>query len=278
MKARSIGGLIIGLVSALALGGNPAGAGTALGPEIVDQAGDANFANRNSGLLPALTINREEVPKELRQWPPESVVTPEDLKGADIRAMWFETAYNTVKETDDAGNITSVRYVPTALLVNIRTTEAPVPTFGPTLVFRLPARIASCEVWFEGIVSGPGSLPTDAAPQSARLRKLTSTANPCPGGNATMTAGFSISSQGNVLTMKYPFSALPYSSTNLVLDRDVVVKPQPATATTQPHVAGPNGLPNIDQTSKLAAKFRIGQDVPDNVNCVADPTNAACTA
>ena len=278
MKTRPITALAVGIVTVLALGGSPAGAGTEVGPEIVDQAGDANFANRNSGLVPAVTINRDEVPKDFRQLPPESVVTPEDIGGADIRAMWFETAYDTVRTTDEAGNVTAVQYVPTALLVKIRTTEPATPTFGPTLIFRLPAKIATCEVWFEAIVSGPASLPTDAGAQAARLRKLTSTANPCPGGNATMTAGFSLSSQGNVLTMKYPFSALPYSSTNVVLGKDVVVKPPPATSTTQPHVAGPNGLPNLDQTNKLEAQFRIGQDVPADVDCLADPNHTACAA
>lgn len=277
MKARSIGGLVVGLVASLALGGNPAGAGTALGPEIVDVAGDANFINSQG--------NFDDI----------HVPTPVSIAGADIRAIWFETTYDAVKDIDELGNVLAVRFVPTALLMKIQTEAPPRPTFGPTLLYRVQTKIAQCNATFEAIVRGPQSLPTDPA-ETARINKNSSA---CPGGSGVIAhPTFSLSSEGNVLVLRYPLSALPYSSTQLVLAPDVVVRPRPAPiiATvlgnqipdpSQPIpsvrtwfslVAASLTAPSIDETMPLGMQFRIGQDVPDNIDCFANPERAECVA
>ena len=251
MKTRSIGALIVGLVAALAVGGSPAGAGTQTGPEIVDQKGDANFINGNGVVLN------------------QSQVTPVDIGSADITKIWFETGYNTVTDVDETGTVTGVRHVPNALLVKIETAGPdPIrPSFGPTLIYRVPASILGCEVWFEAYVAGPASTPVDT-PQRADIRKLTAT---CPGGATTITQGFSLSSAGSVLTMRFPFSALPYSSTQIVLGKDVEIRPIASTPHVRTALGGAATAPEIDWTRSMPTKFRIGSDLPSPVDCIATP-------
>lgn len=259
MKTRSIAALIVGLVAVLALGGSPAGAGTAVGPEITDQAGDANFINGQGSIggFPTQT-------------------TPAAIDAADITGIWFETGYSTVKETDAVGNVTAVRYVPNALLVKIRTVAPPRPSFGPALIYRVPATIAGCEVWFQGWVGGPASTPLDL--DRADVRKITST---CPGGAATITSGaFSISSAGNDLILKYPFSALPIptGAAQIYLAKDVELRPPPTAPGVRTVIASAVTAPQIDDTRVLATKFRLGSDVPPDVDCTVTPAPAECTA
>ena len=248
MKTRSITALAVGLVAVLSLGGSPAGAGTELGPEIVDPAGDGNFTG---------------------------FVAPVHVDGADLRAIWFETGYHTVTETDESGNVTAVRHVPDALLVKIKTEGPPRPTFGPTLMVRVPAQIVGCEVWFQAIVRGPSSTPVEP-PEMASIRKITST---CPGGATSIppvtlpshtASPFGITFEGNVIVLRYPFSVLPYASNQIVLGKDVEIRP----IATKPHVAtylGAVTAPNVDDTAALATRFRIGSDLPRPVDCVATP-------
>ena len=251
MRTRSITALAVGLVAVLALGGSPAGAGTELGPEIVDQAGDANFINGNGFVL------------GLEQ------STPVDIGSADITKIWFETGYDTVTEVDESGTVTAVRHVPNALLVKIKTAGPdPIrPSFGPTLIYRVPAKILTCEVWFEAYVKGPASSPGDTA-ERADIRKPSATG--CPGGAQTLTAGFSLSSSGSVLTMKFPFSALPYASNQIVLGKDVEIRPIASTPHVRTAIVAATA-PEIDWTESLEAKFLIGSDVPQPVDCVTTP-------
>lgn len=261
MKARSVATLIVGLVVVLGLSGTQAGAGTSIGPEINDIAGDANFVN-GANFFYGLG---------------EFDTRPVSLGSADLRAIWFETAYNTVKDKDAEGKVTAVRHVPTALRVNFRTEEPPAPTFGPTLTFYVPVRIGTCLIDLAAHIEGPASSPVDGA-QGAEIYKYTG----CVGGAGVLShPTFSVKTAGNVVTAEYPFSALPYSSSQIVLGKDVEVRP--------PVDGNPGGVQNylswanfaltfVDEVPAFASKFLIGSDVPANINCLADPTNSACTS
>ena len=311
MKTKTIGGLILGLVASMALGGGQASAGTPSAPEIVDAGGDANFINTQGN------VTNQHRP------------TPGSVAGADIRAIWLETDYEREKVADEAGNTTKIRHVPTALEINIQTEAAPIPSFGPTLIYRVPTQIGRCNVSFEAIVRGPNSLAQDPA-QQVRIVKVWDSRgmspplfiNPtaCPGGTGTITnAAFSLTSSGNVLTMRFPFSALPYAPNQLALEKDVVIRRQPANLAYQPqcmqdligtgdlcffptaqvpsyqspnpHVkvftggtgASVNGFrpvdyPTIDETHPYQAQFRLGEDVPGDIDCTVVEPPAACTA
>lgn len=258
MKARSIAPLIVGLLAVLALGGSPAGAGTALGPEIHDQAGDAHFVNGGN-----IEYGFGELGPDTR---------PASIDSADVRAIWFETAYSTVKDRDEAGAVTAVRHVPTALTVSFRAEEAVSPTFGPAVTFYVPVRVGNCLIDLAAHVGG-----TDAD-SAAEIYKYTG----CPGGSGIVShKAFSLKMDGKVVSATFPFSALPYSSTQVVLAKDVVLKPPASgnTGGTQLYVSWANfAVTMVDEVPALAAKFRIGSDVPKNVDCLASPADAACLA
>jgi hypothetical protein len=261
MKTRSIAALIIGLVAVLALGGSPAGAGTSLGPEILDIAGDANFVN-GANFFWGLG---------------EFDTSPASLGGADLRAIWFETHYDTFKDRDAQGKITTVRHVPTGLQVKFRTQEPPAPTFGPTLTFYVDVMIGNCLVDLAAHVPGPASSPLDAD-QSAEIYKYTG----CVGGSGALSnPKFTVTISGNVVTAEFPFSVLPYSSTQIVLAKDVELR-APVDGNpggVQPYLAWSSAaLTFVDEAPPFAGKFRLGSDVPADIDCLATPGQSECTA
>lgn len=274
MKTRSIAAVSMGLVASLVLVGNPAGAGTSQNPEIVDPAGDANLINGQDAC--AATLNFFCSSEGLYDGPD---TRPASHDGSDLRAIWFETTYDTAKETDDLGNVTAVRYIPRALLVHIKTEGPAVPSPGPTLSYRVPATVGSCPLEFDAHVDGP--LTTGLEDSGATIYKWNSSPT-CPGGSGGIAhADFKLTTSGNVMTMRYPFSALPYSSTQLVLASDVVIKPRedflsPAVQTYVNWLGAYGGV--IDETHPYGMKFRIGQDVPANIDCIANPERAECVA
>lgn len=252
-KKISLTALAGGLALALTLGGAPAGAGTAQGPEIRDPAGDANFVN-GQGFFSGL----------------ERVGGPASIDSADIRAIWFETAHDPVPETDDFGNVT-VTYEPTALLVRIRTVAPASPPPTPAVMYRVQASIAGCEVWFQALLSNGQPLVS----QQANIRKLSG----CPGGSGTISSSeFGLTFEENVMTLRYPLSAFPYSSDQIVLAEDVEIRPSGG----RPHVREFSTafltFPVIDETVPLATKFRIGSDAPAPVDCSANPDHPDCQA
>lgn len=248
----------MGLVAALALGGSPAGAGTERGPEILDPTGDANAVNGQGFFL---------------GFP--SVSAPGNLEGADLEAIWLETVSDQVKEKDEAGSVKAVKHVAKALRITFQTAASPT-SVGTALQFQLPATVAGCTLIFRGYVAGP----TATVPSSADITK--SSAATCPGGSGTVASpAFSLKIVGNRTVLEYPFSALPYSSTQIVLAPDVEIRPRALPANVR-ILWGGIGVtafaPQIDETAPLAAKFRIGKDLPANIDCVANPTHALCAA
>jgi hypothetical protein len=174
-------------LTALALGALPATAGTQIKPELVDQAGDANFAN-SQGLGGIIGD--------------EAVVTPVQADSADLRAMWLETIFDETVTLDDEGNEV-VTKVATGLRWNVETTAPASPSFGPTVLFRMPITFSGCNAFLESQVRGPGSSPTDV--QRASLRLLT--ADACGGPARSLNTGFTQSFDGNVMRIEFPFSA-----------------------------------------------------------------------
>lgn len=233
------------------IAGSPAGAGTPEQPEIKDPAGDANAINGQGVLL-----GLEEGPD----------TRPASIDGADLRAIWVDTAYDVVKVRDAARNILEVQHLPFALRIHVRTEAPAAPSPGPTMVYRYPATIGGCDVFFQMWVSGPGSVPGDP-PQRVDIRRLTSS---CPGGATTMTSPtFTLSLDGNVATWQYPISTFPAL---LGVGREVAPDGNP-------HVRpllGAATAPEIDQTVQAESAFKIGSDVPPNIDCRQTPEHEKC--
>lgn len=234
------------------LAGGPAGAGTPEQPEITDPAGDGNGINGQGVLLGA-------------EAGPDS--RPFSIDGADLRAIWFQTAYDVIKVRDASKNLLEVQYRPYAFRIHIKTEATAAPSFGPTLVYRVPADLSGCGVFFQMWIRGPASVPQNDPPQRADIRKLDST---CPGGAATLApAGFSLSVQGQVATLEYSLSAAP----------TLIALGTPVAPDGNPHVRpllGAATVPVIDETVQAAGPFVIGSDVPKNVDCRATPDEPAC--
>jgi hypothetical protein len=195
-RARARLALSAALISLLVLGALPATAGTAAKPELSDQAGDANAINSQG--FGAIIGD-------------ESVVTPVQAASADLRAMWLETMFDEVPvlDEDDApvldedGNEV-VTKVATGLRWNVRTTAPASPSFGPTVLFRMPVTFNGCNAFLESQVRGPGSTPTDV--QRASLRLLT--ADACGGPARSLTSpSFTQTFTDDVMSVEFPFSA-----------------------------------------------------------------------
>ena len=191
---------------------------------------------------------------------------PASIDSADLLAMWMETDYDTVVERDGDDTIAAVRHEPIGLRVSIETTAPASPTFGPTVVFRVPAMVGGCGVFLQAYVSGPASAPTDT-PEQANMRKLD---EGCPGGAGTVSDGFDLEFDGNVMTLVYPFDApaaegLLVPGRQLMTDGDMHNRPLWVEAT----------APAIDEATGFWW-FRAGEDVPDDVDCAATPEADRC--
>lgn len=236
---------MLALAATLALG-PPGSAGTEASPEVVDIAGDANLVNgQNFG-----DINQS--------------TEPASIPSADLRAMWFETAYE--KRIETVGETRWVRYDPTALVLRIKTTAPSKPTIGPSVIFRYPALIGECSVFLEVWIKGSSEGAVDR--EYAAINRVSG----CPGG---VTPGFPVSVTGNVTTATFPFA-----QTAETLGDGMFVMPD---ATLRPHVRLVLGsgntycctIPVVDD-APVGAEFEIGPDVPADVSCADQPSHPDC--
>lgn len=251
---------LLPLVVLLLLPAAPLGASHA--PGFHDAAGDANFVNGQG--VPGSPVSDDG---------PDS--RPVSLSGADLVAATYETTFHTVEERDDLGNLVAVRHVPDGLLVRLRTAGPAAPSFGPTVSYALWVTVAGfCNLIFRMYTRGPLSA-ADEPPQRAELRTRSAG---CPEGPKTYTEGITLSFQGAVATMRFPFSALPQYllEDGWSIDADADGNGGQVASTHR----SPNGLllggPMIDLAAP-AGPFEIGSDVPPDIDCVATPTDPACT-
>ena len=249
--------LVIALVLALA----PASArgGTADDPEMQDVVGDANYLNSYNGWISD-----------------DSSTDPAQLAGADLVSAWYETEYAVVKRVDEDGSVRRVQYMPTGLLVRIETLEPSAPTFGPTLEYTIDAWLPSdgdCFLKFVMVTRGAASGVGDfEPPQGARLEATPG----CTGGFRTHTNGLTLTIDGALSTLHYPFSELPSG----LLDSGMDIGPRGNGAvlvrSIHPMLAGQRLAPVIDMGA-IAERFRIGSDVPADLECASAPSHPDCS-
>jgi hypothetical protein len=241
--------LILGLVASLSA--LPATAGTSADADITDVAGDANFFSS------AANDQRD--------------TTPVSWANGDLRDVWFETAYSTSKILDPStGAVSRVEYRPTALVVRIRT-EAPVRPLSPwsALRFKVNATLPACQATIELLVA------SGIAFDSAEIRPASPSTN-CGGDNGAgapiniIISPVKPTYDGAVSTLTFPLS---HSLISQVLTAGTALSQTKAqTIASPPSVTSPVAL---DQTA-AGRNFTIGQDVPPNIDCRADPTKAEC--
>jgi hypothetical protein len=226
---------------------------------VIDIAGDANGINSQD-------VGADEV----------SVATGAgSVASADIVSMWVETAYDKVLVT--GGSDVIVRYIPNALVLNVRTVGPAKPTLGPSVVFRLPFRSSptpnpTCFAFLDLRVTGsaPGAIGGDNA-------VLTRGDARCSGGTGPGLATFPLSYVGNVMRTVFPFDK---SNGMFSAGRTII-------GTTRPHVgllallevptacATKCSLGTLDE-ARVFPTFTIGSDVPADVNCTQQPDHPDC--
>ena len=237
-------GLVAGLVAALS--GIPATAGTSTDAEITDVAGDGNFIN-GQGAQPGHEIGPD--------------TRPASFDNVDLRAVWFETAYSTTKVRDAAGALLRVEHRPTALVIHVQT-QAPARPMSPfgTINYKVSTTLPGCKASFElDVFSTPS--------ERAVIRPLEGTS--CDPDGVITISPVAPTFEGSVSTMTFPLAdphVAPYTSAG--------------TAIAQPSAYAWAVLPSApgrraDETV-TGRDFTIGQDVPPDIDCSADPTNSEC--
>lgn len=235
------------------LSGIPATAGTSGDPEITDVAGDANFIN-GQGLQPG-----HEAGPDTR---------PASVDGSDLLAVWFETAYTTTKVLDPStGSVLRVEHRPTALLVHIRT-QAPVRPMTPWsgLRYKVQATLPECRASFELQIYA-----SNPALDHANLYVVTGqcgTHGPNTGPNIPVDPSF----DGNVSTVTFPFGP---EVSEIIWPGATIVQPEAHVFTERSVTAGGSDRVIPDQTAP-GRTFTVGQDVPPDIDCTADPGNTEC--
>ena len=237
-------GLVAGLVAALS--GIPASAGSSTAPDITDVAGDANFIN-GQGVQPG------------HEGGPDT--RPASFDNVDLRAVWFETAYTTTKVRDAAGNVLRVEHAPTALLVRVQT-QGPARPMSPwnQINYEVAATLPGCKASFRV------SLYSTTTPPRVTIRSLEGTS--C---GQEVASPVTPTFEGAVSTMTFPLAhpgVGPYISAG--------------TAIRQPAAVAAGLLPTVGSGGRrtdetvVGRDFTIGQDVPPDIDCSADPTNSKC--
>jgi hypothetical protein len=223
-------------------------------PHVTDRAGDANSIN-GQGLLGGGEIGND--------------TRPASIDSADIVAIYYETLYDTVRERDGGGNIVAVHYVQHSVRISIETNGPAKPTYGPTVMFRIPARLnnGACEVFFDGYVRG--TAPGANELERADINRLSAQC----GESGFLTEGFTISYDGNFTRLTYPFD-MTMGLLAPGVSFETSSKAGVRTA------SGPGTMPNpsthvIDETA-VPGRWVIGIDVPPSVDCTATPGHADC--
>ena len=230
------------------LGTTPATAGSQEAPEITDIAGDAGGAN-GQGLAPIDGIETR----------------PASVDSADLRAVWFETAYAKTKTVDATGKVLMVRHFATGLRVNIQT-EAPVhpPSQAQMrpLNYDVVAAIGDCDVVFQ--------LSATAAPATDTVG-LQQMSAPCPDGVSPQGETTRPTYDAAIARLEFPFAISRFGK---------VLKPTTAIDIAVARTSRPlpfAGTLVLDDALGDAT-FTIGQDVPADIDCSAAPGHAECQA
>lgn len=235
-------GLIAGLLAVLS--GIPAVAGTSADPDITDPSGDANFVS-------ALTADQRDT-------------RPASTDNADLRAVWFETAYSTSKVVDPNGAIRRVDHRATGLVVRINT-QAPVRPLAPwsSLRFKVLTTVPACRASIELLVAAsPSADVAEIAPASLGTR--------CNEQGSIVRSSIKPSYEGAISTLTFPFTDATFAQ--LMPEGTVLSQ---TSALVIPQVgAGSNPQP-LDQTS-AGRTFTVGQDVPADIDCTANTGHPEC--
>lgn len=234
-------GLVAGLVTVLS--GLPATAGTSDDPEITDVAGDANFVS-------SVTGNQQDS-------------RPASTDNGDISSVWFETSYSTSKILDAAtGEVARVEYGPTALIAHIRTL-APVRPLSPwsNLRFKIQAQVPACNASLELLVTGTSEV--------AEIRPAV-VGHTCDGSTIAISP-VEPTFEANIATITFPLT----NSSILKFVTPGTTLSQPAAQVIPGLGVGPASPVPLDQTAS-GRSYTVGQDVPADIDCAADPGHPDC--
>jgi hypothetical protein len=244
-------GLIAGLVAVLS--GIPAVAGTSSDAELTDVAGDGNFINGQGAQ------SGHETGPDTR---------PASFDNVDLRAVWFETAYSTTKVRDAAGNVLRVEHAPTALVIRVQT-QAPARPMSPlwqAVRYEVAVTLPGCKAFFRAYFTETGSPVYTPGTDSSSINPLGGTR--CGDGGG-ITSPVPPTFDGPISTMTFP---LAYLTTSKYISEGTAIR-QPSAASFA-NIPGNPGL-HPDETG-IGRDFTIGQDVPPDIDCSADPTNSEC--
>lgn len=230
-------------------------------PHYTDAAGDANglwgydgvFTDTNNG-------------KDLR---------PVSVDSADVVAAWFSTTYDTVSQRDDQGRIVAIEYVPTGLSLTVETVAPASPTFGPTLAFDFYGMLGDdCSLGISIDVHGPATGADDPA-EGARIYR---TGSGCAGGFRHLDVD-GVAFDGHTMTVTFPFALTLVDGVQIVplggtiadaFDDEFGGEVYPIRRDSD----GTSGYPPIIDTFDPPIAYTIGEDVPENVDCMEAPTDA----
>ena len=268
------------IVAALLVPGPASTAGTSVNPEITDVAGDANFINGQRGY----TCLRPETCREPGAFPVPNPV-PESLDALDLRAVWFETEYETTQVRDPAtGDVVRVEHDPTALAIHIQT-EAPawpVPPEWAALRYDIPVTLPQCNAHFDLKMFASGSTQTQLAAGSPfSVVRPDCDLQKDPGQidyRETFGSNVRPTFVGTVATFR--FSLVECTSCGVqpvwrFIPVGTSIAPPYAFSQGSHQVAGnPGGL--IADETAVGRGFTIGQDVPPDVDCSEEPDYAGC--
>jgi len=225
--------------------GEPSTAPPAPAPHIVDATGDANAINGQGFGQTA-----------------DQPTDPASVASADLAGVWFETTYDTVIERDENGAVRFVRHVPTGLRMRVKTAAPAKPTFGPTVLYRVPVTIdGACEAWLQLYLRGDaqGSLDREGAELSPRS------------GCAGTATGATLAFDGVYTEATFPFAGgLLAGGMELGAWSRPSVRVAAGTGTTQLATA-----PAIDEAPPMSG-FTVGSDVPPDIDCHETPSDPAC--
>jgi hypothetical protein len=223
---------------------------TAAGPQVNDVAGDANFINGQSQVA-----GHEQGPN----------ARPASVDGADLLAVSFETAYETIEIIEPgSGEVVRLEHRPSALLVRIKTQGPIQPTTPPgrDLQFDVFADLDDCRARFHLVASGRGVAYDSASIFAATMGCRHHTAG--GGSQSPVKPAY----QGAEVTLTFPLNQSDMQA--FIADGTHIRQPSARSVLVAPFVS-----PILDETV-AGSDFVIGQDVPPDVDCVADPSHPGC--
>ena len=249
--------VLLAAVTLLTSGAIRAGAGTEGAPEIRDAAGDANGVNRQQYVF----VVPDDGPD----------TRPASIAGADLRAVWFETAYETSRNRDaSTGEILAVSHTPTGLKVNIKT-EGPIASPGHTLWFEVFTNLSEIceETGWSDWVRFRLRVPGPASPDMDRPARAEIILDRCYA-PMTLTDEVDLTIDDDIATLTLPFS-VPGLSQSIYPGQGLT----PSRAVAGVQLVNGYTWPEIDRTGP-GDEFVIGSDLPADVDCIATPDHPEC--